>query len=78
MLKPLTSMRYVSMWRHLVWGEKEESPVFTYNKRVQIKGMFGKTRNKDMVKNRFLIGTHEMDIINIAWQIVSHIDVWTC
>lgn len=38
MLKPLTFMRYVSMW-----GEKEKSPAPTYNKRVQMRGICGKT-----------------------------------
>ena len=52
-------MRYVSMWRHLLYGGKQESQAFTYNKRVQIKVISDKifqARNKGD-KNRFLMAT---------------------
>ena len=52
-------MRYVSMWRHLLYSEKKESQAFTYNKRVQIKVISDKifqSRNKGN-KSRFLIAT---------------------
>lgn len=52
-------MRYVSMWGHLLYGEKKESQAFTYNKRVQIKVISDEifqSRNKGD-KSRFLIAT---------------------